>query len=138
RKETQLAITESLGAELASVPDIRYWFLRDNGQRAFTVVVTGRDGSEVDHVAAGLASEAKRVVDEQGSPMLLNVVSTAELDRPELLVVPRSALAADLGISTEAISEAVRIATIGDIPAALAKMNIDDRQIPIRVQLTED
>jgi hydrophobe/amphiphile efflux-1 (HAE1) family protein len=138
RKDTQLAITESLGAELASVPDIRYWFLRDNGQRAFTVVVTGRDGSEVDHVAAGLTSEAKRVVDKQGNAMLLNVVSTAELDRPELLVVPRSALAADLGVSTEAISEAVRIATIGDIPAALAKMNIDDRQIPIRVQLTED
>ena len=138
RKQTQLEITESLGTELAPVPDIRYWFLRDNGQRAFTVVVTGRDGAEVDHAAAGLTSEAKRVVDKHGNAMLLNVVSTAELDRPELRVVPRSELAADVGVSTEAISEAVRIATIGDIPAALAKMNIDDRQIPIRVQLTED
>jgi hydrophobe/amphiphile efflux-1 (HAE1) family protein len=138
RKDTQLTITESLGAELAVVPDIRYWFLRDNGQRAFTVVVTGREGPEVDRVAAALTSEAKRVVDKDGNAMLLNVVSTAELDRPELIVVPRTELAADLGVSTEAISEAVRIATIGDIPAALAKMNIDDRQIPIRVQLTED
>ena len=138
RKDTQLTITESLGAELADVPDIRYWFLRDNGQRAFTVVVTGREGGEVDRVAAGLTSEAKRVVDKDGNAMLLNVVSTAELDRPEMLVVPRTELAADLGVSTETISEAVRIATIGDIPAALAKMNIDDRQIPIRVQLMED
>jgi hydrophobe/amphiphile efflux-1 (HAE1) family protein len=138
RKDTQLAITESLGAELASVPDIRYWFMRDNGQRGFTVVVTGREGAEVDRVAAALTSEAKRVVDKGGNAMLLNVVSTAELDRPELLVVPRTELAADLGVSTETISETVRIATIGDMAAALAKMNIDDRQIPIRVQLMED
>ncbi|MFN3744754.1 MAG: efflux RND transporter permease subunit [Hyphomicrobiaceae bacterium] len=138
RKDSQLAITESLGAELASVPDIRYWFMRDNGQRGFTVVVTGREGADVDRVAAALTSEAKRLVDKGGNAMLLNVVSTAELDRPELLVVPRTELAADLGVSTETISETVRIATIGDVAAALAKMNIDDRQIPIRVQLTEE
>jgi len=138
RKDNQITITEAIGADLATVPDIRYWFLRDNGQRAFTVVVTGREGAEVDRVAATLTSDAKRVVDKDGNAMLLNVVSTAELDRPELLVVPRTELAADLGVSTETISEAVRIATIGDIPAALAKMNIDDRQIPIRVQLSED
>jgi hydrophobe/amphiphile efflux-1 (HAE1) family protein len=138
RKQNQTQITEELGANLASYPDIRYWFLRDNGQRAFSVVVTGREGAEVDRVAAALTSQAKRIVDKKGNTMLLNVVSTAELERPELLVVPRTELAAELGVSTEAISEAVRIATIGDIPAALAKMNIDDRQIPIRVQLTED
>lgn len=131
-------VTEAIGADLASMPDIRYWFLRDNGQRGFSVVVTGRYGADVDRAAAALTSEAKRIVDKDGDPMLLNVVSTAELDRPELLVVPRTELAAELGVTTEAISEAVRIATIGDIPAALAKMNIDDRQIPIRVQLIED
>jgi multidrug efflux pump subunit AcrB len=137
RKDSQLTITEAIGANLAAVPDIRYWFLRDNGQRAFTVVVTGREGAEVDRVAAALTSGAKRVVDKDGNAMLLNVVSTAELDRPELLVVPRTELAADLGVSTETISETVRIATIGDVAAALAKMNIDERQIPIRVQLSE-
>ncbi len=100
--------------------------------------MTGREGGEVDRVAATLTSQVKRIVDKDGNAMLLNVVSTAELERPELLVIPRTELAAGLGVSTEAISEAVRIATIGDIPASLAKMNIDDRQIPIRVQLTED
>ena len=69
--------------------------------------------------------------------MLVNVVSTAELDRPELRVVPITDIAAELGVSTEAISEAVRIATIGDIGANLAKFDVGDRQVPIRVQLEE-
>jgi hydrophobe/amphiphile efflux-1 (HAE1) family protein len=137
RKLSQTAITEEIGADLASVPDIRYWFLRDNGQRGFTVVVTGREAVAVDRVAAELTSEAKRVTDKSGTPMLLNVVSTAELDRPELIVKPRSEIAAELGVTTEAISEAVRIATIGDIGANLAKLNLDDRQVPIRVQLRD-
>ena len=52
--------------------------------------------------------------------------------------MPRTELAAELGVSTEAISEAVRIATIGDIGANLAKFDVGDRQMPIRVQLDED
>ena len=64
-------------------------------------------------------------------------MSTAELDRPELRVVPITDVAAELGVSTEAISEAVRIATIGDIGANLAKFDVGDRQVPIRVQLEE-
>ena len=91
----------------------------------------GRDGAAVTHVAAELTSQAKRI------PLLANVVSTAELDRPELRVVPITDVAAELGVSTEAISEAVRIATIGDIGANLAKFDVGDRQVPIRVQLDE-
>jgi len=43
-----------------------------------------------------------------------------------------------VGVTTEAIAEAVRIATIGDVGPALAKLTVGDRQIPIRVQLIED
>ncbi|HRK19630.1 MAG TPA: efflux RND transporter permease subunit [Hyphomicrobiaceae bacterium] len=138
RKLNQTQISEAIGADLADVPDIRYWFLRDNGQRGFALVVTGRDSEGINRVAAELASQAKRVVDRKGVPMLTNVVSTAELDRPELRVRPKTEIAAELGVTTDAISEAVRIATIGDIGANLAKFNIDERQIPIRVQLEAD
>jgi hydrophobe/amphiphile efflux-1 (HAE1) family protein len=137
RKLNQGQITEEMGLELADFPDIRYWFLKDNGQRGFALVVTGRDGQAVNRVAAELTSQAKRVNDKNGKPMLANVVSTAELDRPELRVIPKSDIAAELGISTDQISEVVRIATIGDVGANLAKLNIDDRQIPIRVQIDE-
>ncbi|MET0569226.1 MAG: efflux RND transporter permease subunit, partial [Hyphomicrobiaceae bacterium] len=113
------------------VPDIRFWFLNDDGQRQFQLVVAGRDPVAVNKAAAEVTSEAKRL------PKLANVVSTAELDRPELRVYPKGDIAAELGISTDAISEAVRIATIGDVAANLAKFDVGDRQVPIRVQLDE-
>lgn len=131
RKLSQAQVKEEIGRSLAAVPDIRFWFLQDNGQRQFQLVASGRDAAAVTHVAAELTSQAKRI------PMLVNVVSTAELDRPELRVVPITDIAADLGVSTEAISEAVRIATIGDIGANLAKFDVGERQVPIRVQLED-
>ena len=131
RKLTQDQIRLAIGAGLADVPDIRFWFLKDNGQRQLQLVASGRDGAAVTRAAADLTSQAKRI------PLLANVVSTAELDRPELRVVPITDVAAELGVSTEAISEAVRIATIGDIGANLAKFDVGDRQVPIRVQLEE-
>ncbi len=131
RRTTQDQVRLAIGAALAQIPDIRYWFLKDNGQRQLQLVASGRNGADVSRVAADLTSQAKRI------PLLANVVSTAELDRPELRVAPISDVAADLGVSTEAISEAVRIATIGDIGANLAKFDVGDRQVPIRVQLEE-
>jgi hydrophobe/amphiphile efflux-1 (HAE1) family protein len=131
RKLSQAQIKEEISRSLAAVPDIRFWFVQDNGQRQFQLVASGRDAGAVTHVAAELTSQAKRI------PMLVNVVSTAELDRPELRVVPITDIAAELGVSTEAISEAVRIATIGDIGANLAKFDVGERQVPIRVQLEE-
>lgn len=131
RKLSQGEIRQEVSRNLAELPDIRFFFLQDDGQREFQLVVTGRDGEAVTRIAAELTSEAKRL------SSLTNVVSTAKLDRPELRIYPRSEIAAELGITTEKISEAVRIATIGDIGANLAKFDVADRQVPIRVQLRE-
>jgi HAE1 family hydrophobic/amphiphilic exporter-1 len=43
-----------------------------------------------------------------------------------------------MGVSTETISSAARVATMGDIDQILAKYNDGDRQIPIRVLLKAD
>lgn len=131
RARSQDQLRGAISDDLRAVPDIRFWFVEDDGQRQFQLVVSGRNTAEVDAVGAALASQAKRV------PELANVVSTAELDRPELRVYPKTDVAAELGVTTDAISEAVRIATIGDIDANLAKFDVGDRQVPIRVQLTE-
>jgi multidrug efflux pump subunit AcrB len=131
RRLTQAQLTREFAASLADLPDIRFWFLKENGQRDFQMVVAGRDGAAVNRIAAEITSQMKQL------PQLAQVVSTAELDRPELRVLPKPDLAAKLGVSTETIAEAVRIATIGDIGAALAKFDAGDRQVPIRVQLEE-
>ena len=129
RDKPQSLLQEEMTRDLARFPDIRYWFLQDNGQRQFQMVVSGRDGKAVEETAAKLTSQAKTIT------TLVNVITTAELDRPELRVIPRTEIAAELGVSTQAISEAVRIATIGDVGPNLAKFDIGDRQVPIRVQL---
>jgi len=120
-----------IGRDLADIPDIRYWFLDENGKRAVTFVVTGSDSITVGNVAAELATQMRRV------PIIANVVSAASLDRPELRVHPRLDLAGRLGISTESLSETIRVATIGDVSQALAKFNAGDRLVPIRVLLEE-
>ncbi len=129
RKLSQEELEREIGRDLAAIPDIRTWFIRENGQRDFQIVVLGRDGEAVNGAAAELASQMKRL------PGLQQVVSTAELDRPELRVRPKAGAAAERGVTTEAISEAVRIATIGDAGANLAKFDVGERQVPIRVEL---
>ncbi|MCG2583673.1 efflux RND transporter permease subunit [Massilia sp. TS11] len=64
-----------------------------------------------------------------------NIASSAALVRPEIIVRPDFARAADLGVTASAIGETVRIATAGDYDQALTKMNMTERQVPIRVKL---
>jgi hydrophobe/amphiphile efflux-1 (HAE1) family protein len=68
-------------------------------------------------------------------PGLVEVSSTASLVKPEILVIPDPQRAADLGVTVQAIARTASLATIGDNEANLAKYNLPDRQIPIRVQI---
>lgn len=87
---------------------------------------------------ATLEAAARKVEEEmRGVPGLANVVNTAAIARPEIVVTPRADEAALAGVSAASISQAVRVATIGDIDQNLPKYNLGDRQIPIRLQLTE-
>lgn len=128
---TQRELELDIGKELQNVPDIRYWFLDENGLRAISLVVTGTDSNIVGNVANELATQMKRI------PLIANVISETSLDRPELRIQPRADLAARLGVSTEGLSETIRVATIGDVGPALAKFDAGDRLVPIRVQLED-
>ncbi len=68
---------------------------------------------------------------------LSGVHSSASLLQPEIVIRPDPARAADLGVSTLNIAEAARIATTGDFLRNLPKLNLTERQIPIRVQVSE-
>src|SRR5579883_650197 len=131
RKITQRELELAIGHELDDVPDIRFWFLDDQGNRAISLTVLGADSNIVNNVASELANQMKRI------PLIANVISETALDRPELRIQPRADLAARLGVSTESLSETIRVATIGDVGPALAKFDAGDRQVPIRVQLED-
>lgn len=66
-----------------------------------------------------------------------SVTSSASLVRPELIVRPNFARAADLGVTAQSIAETLRVATSGDYDIGLAKLNLSERQIPIRVKLPD-
>ena len=71
-------------------------------------------------------------------PGLVDVTSSASLVRPEILIKPLPARAGDLGVSFQAIARTALLATLGDFESNLAKFDLADRQIPIRVQLAEE
>ena len=71
------------------------------------------------------------------SGMFVAVTSNAALDKPEIIVRPRQDKLAELGLSTADVSQALRVATIGDVDTNLAKFTAGDRQIPIRVKFAE-
>ena len=119
----------AISHDLAEIPDIRYWFLDENGMRAISLFVTGADSRLVNNFASELASQMQRI---KG---VSDVTAETSLDRPELRVRPRIDLTARLGISTESLAETIRVATIGDFSQSLAKFDTGDQQMPIRVQL---
>jgi len=131
REATQKDLQTRISKFMADEPDVRFYFLKDNGQRDLQLIVAGRDIDQINDTANQIASEMRTL------PTLENPISTAELDRPELQIAPRRQVAADLGVSTEALSTTIRVATLGDIDANLAKFKVDGRLIPIRVELDE-
>lgn len=88
--------------------------------------------------AQALKTSAQAVEREiRNLPFLGSVSSTASIERAEIVVKPNPTLAAERGVTTQAIAETLRIALSGDFSVALAKLNLDQRQIDIRVQFDE-
>jgi multidrug efflux pump subunit AcrB len=131
RERSQKEVEAEISGRLAEVPDIRTWYVNPRGERELAIAIMSKDPRALDAGVTALEVAMRR---EHG---FRNVAANAGLDQPEVRVLPRLDEAARLGISTETISETVRVATIGDVGPALAKFNAGDRQIPIRVQLKE-
>ncbi|GLQ37015.1 ABC transporter permease [Rhizobium albus] len=131
RERTQFAVEEDMAARMAQVPDIRFFNVNERGERELSVGVLGQDGAAV--------AEAARMLEEEmrDAPMFSNPSAMSAFDRPEIRITPRLDQAADLGIAPELISQTIRVATIGDAGANLAKFNLPNRQIPIKVQLSD-
>jgi multidrug efflux pump subunit AcrB len=124
------AVEGELRQALAEVPGARVKVgLAGSGGNKYQLVLAGEDGRV-------LAEHAARVERElRGLPGIGAVTSSSSLVRPELVVRPDSARAADLGVTAEAIADTLRIATAGDYDQALPKLNLAQRQVPIVVRL---
>ncbi|MEO6040617.1 MAG: efflux RND transporter permease subunit [Croceibacterium sp.] len=137
RKVTSDKFQRRVMPELQTVADARVTFSsRTNGGgggggRDISVMLTGSD-PEV------LRKSAVALVEQMGSlPGVVAPRIAADLQRPELLIIPRLDLAAQLGVTTSALSQAIRIATLGEIDQSAAKFSLSTRQVPIRVVLSK-
>ncbi len=137
RERTSLDFERELTPVLQDIPDARVNFQNNQGGgggtgRAISIMLSGSDPELLYDTAATLV-EQMETVEGAVAPRI-----DYDLQRPELLIEPREDLASSLGVSTSALSQAIRIATLGDIDQNAAKFSLSDRQIPIRVRLAEN
>ena len=136
RKRSSVEFEREVAPLLNRTADARVTFESQNGgggsSRDVSVMLAGDDPAKL--------TQAANVVVEQmkGLHKLVAPRIEGELPRPEIVIKPRLDLAADLGVTTAALSETIRIATLGDIDQNVAKFSLSDRQIPIRVALDEN
>jgi len=125
-----------LAPQLAAIPDARVSFRSQFGwggsSRDLSITLGGDDPVKLNETANKLVKEMEKL------PMIVAPRVSGDLKRPEIIIRPRSDLAASLGVTTAALSGAIRIATLGDIDQNSARFSLNDRQIPIRVALSRD
>ena len=122
-------VERDLRATLADLPGARVSVGFGGSSEKYILVLASEDGQV-------LAEHARKVERELRTiPGIGNVTTSASLVRPELALRPDFAAAADLGVTTTAMADTLRIATAGDYSQALAKLNLSQRQIPIVVRL---
>ncbi len=135
RQRTSVEFERELAPELAKFPDARVRFQSQSGGfgsgRDMTVLLAGSDPVLLDQTATRLTEEMKRL------NTLVAPRISADLNRPEIIITPRDKIAAELGITTAALSQTIRIATLGEIEQNAARFSLSDRQIPIVVRLSE-
>jgi len=132
RGTSKQAIERELRAALTQLPGARITVGLAGAQEKYVLVLAGENG-------AVLAEHARKVERELRTiPGIGAVTTSASLVRPELVVRPDFARAADLGVTSVAIADTLRVATAGDYDQGLAKLNLSQRQIPIVVKLPPD
>ncbi|MGQ0559296.1 MAG: efflux RND transporter permease subunit [Sphingosinicella sp.] len=133
RERTSQELERAVAPLLNRIPDTRAFFRsQQTGGRALNLMLGGADPVQLNQVA-------QRIIDEMATiPELVAPRISGDLQRPEIEIRPRLDLAADLGVTTAALSNAIRVATLGEIDQNSARFSLSDRQIPIRVSLNQN
>ena len=135
RTLSAVGFERDMAPALRALPDARVNFQSQTGGFGgydITVMLVGDDPLTLHKAAESVIKGMKRL------PSLRDAHIDADLQRPEIVIKPHFDLAAQMGVSVQALSQTIRIATIGDVPQNLAKFSLSDRQIPIRVQLPDN
>jgi multidrug efflux pump subunit AcrB len=124
-------IENKIRAALESLPGVRSTVGLGGSGEKYILALSGDDPAALTTAARAVERDLRTI------PGLGNITSTASLIRPEIAVRPDFARAADLGVTSSAIAETLRVATLGDYDQALPKLNLAQRQVPIVVKLED-
>jgi multidrug efflux pump subunit AcrB len=127
----QLEVENAMRHALLSVPGARFSIGGGGPGERLSLILASDNASALKASAQAFERQLR------GVGALSNISSTASLERPEIIVRPDLQRAAALGVSTAAIGETVRIATRGDFDPQSAKLNLDNRQVVIRVRMPD-
>ncbi|EKU51709.1 RND transporter, Hydrophobe/Amphiphile Efflux-1 (HAE1)/Heavy Metal Efflux (HME) family, permease protein [Acinetobacter sp. WC-323] len=122
-------IEDELRQRLAPLPGARIQVGLAGNNSQYQIALSGDDPDTLMATARSLERELRTV------PNVGSITSSAALIRPELVIRPDFAKAADLGVTTYDIAETLRIATAGDFDQNLAKLNLSQRQVPVVIKL---
>nr|NJM04887.1 efflux RND transporter permease subunit [Desulfobacula sp.] len=128
----QNVINSEIRNKLMDIPGAKFALKNDEPGESFSILLAGENREALTGTAAALEKELR------GLKTIFNVNSSAGRQRPEINIHPDFTRAAELGITTESIADTVRIATSGDFDPYLSKLNLDNRQLYVRVHMAEN
>ncbi|WP_225784583.1 efflux RND transporter permease subunit [Xenophilus sp. Marseille-Q4582] len=117
---------------LQDLPGARFGVGLGGSNDKYVLALSSQDPHALREAATAVERELRTL------PGIGNVTSLASLVRPEIVVRPDFARAADLGVTSAAIADTLRVATMGDYDNNLPKLNLAERQVPIMVRLRDD
>lgn len=129
RSRKQQAIEADMRDRLSAIAGARVEVGRGGNGEQLEITLASDDPVALEQAALAVESDL-RTLEGIGA-----VTSGTALQRPEIQITPDFARAASLGVTSSALAETVRMATYGDYSSALPKLNLPQRQIPIRVRL---
>jgi multidrug efflux pump subunit AcrB len=132
RKISQLEFEQQVRPQFQEIAGARISFESAGavgGRKDLTILLRSENPEALNQAASAVERQMRTVAG------LVEVSSSASLVKPEIVVVPDPQRAADLAVTVQSIARTASLATIGDNDANLAKFNLSDRQIPIRVQI---
>ena len=124
-------IENQIRTALETLPGVRSTVGLGGSGEKYILALSGDDPAALTTAARAVERDLRTI------PGLGNITSTASLIRPEISVRPDFARAADLGVTSSAIGETLRVATLGDYDVSLPKLNLAQRQVPIVVKLED-
>jgi hydrophobe/amphiphile efflux-1 (HAE1) family protein len=132
RDISQQQFQEQMRESFAQIPGARVSFRAQGGagsSKDLNIVLKSENIPVLTATANALEKQMREL------PNFVEVTSSVSLVKPEIVIQPDPERATDLGVSVQAIARTASLATIGDNDSNLAKFNLSDRQIPIRVQI---